>query len=199
MSIDWDIDTITNPGVGIDHDEAVEEIRTEKRHRGEMKRAALYTYRVAYVTRTVGQGTGRRLSYQQYADQLGYAKSYITLLRRLGRAIVVHGVQPDSQLFSALTRGAYKKEVAALLDRDTPVPHRELLRLASGPRPASGSVDGHAPASLEAAVEGTVRRVKAALAEASATELERAEDIVADLFFEIREARKAMSPGKPTS
>ena len=36
MSIAWDVTSMTNPDLTIDHDEAVEEIRTEKRHRDEI-------------------------------------------------------------------------------------------------------------------------------------------------------------------
>lgn len=74
MSIRWDIETITNPGISIDHTQAVNEIKHEKRHRGEQLRAALYTYRVCYITKTVGPGAGR-MPYQEYAAELGYVKS----------------------------------------------------------------------------------------------------------------------------
>lgn len=191
MRIDWDAGTITDPDVEISHAQAVAEIRTEKRHRGEMYRAALYTYRACYITETVGQGPGKT-SYQDYAAQLGYAKSYVTLLRRLGRALVVHGVAPKSPLYSDLTRAASKKEIGRLLDQDKPVPH-DRLRQALSSHGVGRGARPNVPVADEdplKAVEHAAQVVRASLPDADSELLASLEDTVGDLFFELRQARK---------
>lgn len=191
MAIQWDVETITDANVQIDHAQAVAEITTEKRHRGEMFRAALYTYRVCYVTRAVGQGAGR-MPFQDYASQLGYAKSYITLLRRLGRALVVHGVTADSELFSILTRAATKREVAALLDREDAVPHSDIRRVVAqfaAHLEHRSRDDGGACRRAEEDLRVAVESVRSSIPIADTALLERLETTVGDLFFDLRQAR----------
>lgn len=191
MRIDWDADTITDPDIEISHAQAVAEIRTEKRHRGEMYRAALYTYRACYITETVGQGPGKT-SYQDYAAQLGYAKSYVTLLRRLGRALVVHRVEPKSPLYSDLTRAASKKEIGRLLDEDDPVPHDQLREALSAHGVGRGGRQGFTvDEDPRKALHQAAEVVRAALSTADTDLLVDLEDTVGDLFFELRSARRA--------
>lgn len=186
VSIEWDMEHITDPKVDLPHALAVREIKSEKRHRGEMFRAALYTYRVCYVTHLVGRRPGQ-LTYKDFADQLGYSKSYITKLRRLGRALVIHEVAPQSQLFSELTRFANERDVGALLDSDVPVDHRRLSdATASYVRGRSAT---HPPDGSEA-VRSLVRVIRDALPGASLADLADFEQCVGDLFFDIRLAHR---------
>jgi hypothetical protein len=189
MGIEWDVDTVTDADVRIDHRQAVEEIRTEKRHRGEMVRAALYTYRLCYVTQTVGPRPDQ-VSSQDFAAELGYAKSYVTLLRRLGRALVIHAVPADSRLFSALIRAATRKEVARILDRDEAVPHHEIWRVIDEHAAHVKSSGGEAGQGAEEVVLSAAKSVREALTTADAGMLERLETVLGDLFFEVRQARR---------
>lgn len=192
MSIDWRVETVTDGGVQIDHRQAVEEIRTEKRHRGEMVRAALYTYRLCYVTRAVGPKPNQ-VSSKDFADELGYAKSYVTLLRRLGRALVIHGVPANSLLFSTLTRAAFKKEVARLLERDEAVPHDEIWRVINehAAHMKTRAARGAPGQGAEEMVLSAAKSVRKALLTADAGLLERLESHLGDLYFEVRQRRKA--------
>lgn len=189
MSIQWDLAAITDPGIHVDHEAAVREIKGEKRHRGEQVRAALYTYRVCYITKTVGPGLGR-MAYQEYADELGYAKSYVTNLRRLGRAIVVHGVRPESKLFSQLRNAAVRKEVGQLLDLDVPQPHERLLQVITESEPRATARAGSDPEAAFAEASGVVT---GALPSANLEVLTRLEEGIGDLFFATRDARKRLS------
>lgn len=197
MGISWDIDTITNPSVQVDHSKAIHEISHEKLHRSEQVRAALYTYRVCFVTKSVGPGTGR--TYQQYANELGYSKAYVTRLRRLGRALVTHRIPAESRLFSKLRTEANSKEVAALLDSATPVPHErfnEVLAIHdSSCTRRSATTVSHPHVEVSEALE-TLRRVLGSTNLQVRLDLEEA---VGDLFFELREQRREAERGSSES
>lgn len=195
MDIPWDIETMLDPDAPLDQAQAIQEIHKEKRHRGEQVRAALFTYRVCYVTKTVGTGLGQ-MSYQDYGAKLGYQKSYVTNLRRLGRALVVHRVPWDSPLFSKLRNASVYRDVAELLDRDEPVPHDVLERAVAAkaryPRRQPPPPTEDAPQVVIQRAIGTLQQVARDADEQLLAELEES---IGDLFFHLREALRARQSG----
>lgn len=192
MSIEWSIEHITDPHAEVGHWEAVEEIKHAKLKRQEMFRGALYTYRVLYVTRLVGGGADQ-FSRKEYARQLEFSAGYVTLLDLLGRALVVHRVPHGSQLWSELSNeGAKHREIAALLRLETPVSHNKLMRAVTDLK-STRTEDHGKPAkeSPQSVVHRAAQEIRDALPVADRQALSALEEMVGDLFFDIREARKA--------
>jgi hypothetical protein len=132
------------------------------------------------------------MSYKKYAHELGYSQSYITLLRRLGRALVVHQVPPESPLFSALRNAAVRKEVGQLLDLDAPQSY-ELLSEAVEKSTPGAVVQRPSVSDPLRTLEDAIRAVTESIRHADRELLECLEERVGDLFFAVREARRSRS------
>lgn len=190
MKIDWDVDTLADPAIYVDHEAAVQEIRETKRPKEEMFRAALYTYRLCYVTRRVGRGAGQ-ISQKQYADQLGYSPGYITALKRVGRALAFHRVPTGTPLYSTIINNAGRKEFGRVLESARPMAYDDLMHAIAQIESASSSVpQADRLANCEVVLQAAIECLGGAVSDLDIETLRRLEDKVGDLYFELRAARR---------
>lgn len=76
--------------------------------------SSVLTYNVFFASAAIGKD-GLYPKSENYADAIGVSPSHVTRLKRLGRAIVLHGVNPESQQWSELSRVVNDAEAVRVL------------------------------------------------------------------------------------
>lgn len=113
-TVQWTVANARKAGGFPDLDALIAELAADKaavdREAGQvMYRAALGFHNVVNVTESLGQG--------DYVVRIGFSKAYGTLLKRLARAAVVHGVQQGSDTWRFLCSKGGDAKVGKVLDR----------------------------------------------------------------------------------
>ena len=103
---------------------------------------------------------------------------------------MVHGIAPDSALFSELRNAAARKEIAALLDSETPVAH-ELLRRAVVRTSDNRAQKLQSAAEVRAMAESAVATLRQVIEDADEALLHELEETFADLFSQLRHSRRS--------
>lgn len=96
-----------------------------------MWEAAILTHYTVETAGLVGKGqseNGGWESQSDYADAIGYGKSYVTRLKRLGRAIVVHGIRRDSAAFTYLCSKADAASLREVTEGDDSKAYRDAVK-----------------------------------------------------------------------
>jgi hypothetical protein len=159
---------------------------------------ALALFHAMNVAGTVGKGKGK-VTLTAWVTDLGYSQSMGSLLVNLGRAMVVHSIPGDSELFAFLVQKGTNAKVAALL-REDENRHAEVhalweafkadatvLKATGTARPNDGSQEsgeesGDTPAPAVETMKGDVRDVIAYLrrtiGEVSREDLNTLEDLI---------------------